>query len=98
MRAALAVGRPDIKSFSIDGTTDTNSSTAIVKFTYATSSGGKQAQFVVVKSGQTRFGIFAVWRVLLTPTLLQMNVPGGIDAVSIDSSPMGSSASVAPAP
>ncbi len=84
MRAALAVGRPDIKSFSIDGTTDTNTSTAIVKFTYATSSGGKQAQFVVVKSGQTRFGIFAVWRVLLTPTLLQINLPGGSGPVSID--------------
>ncbi len=84
MRAALAVGRPDIKSFGIDGTTGTNTSTAIVKFTYATSSGGKQAQFVVVKSGQTRFGIFGVWHVLLTPTLLQVNLPGGSGAVSID--------------
>jgi len=84
MRAALAVGRPDLKSFSIDGTTEKDASTAIVKFTYATSSGGKQAQFVVVKSGQTRFGIFPAWRVLLTPTLLQMQLPGGIGAVSVD--------------
>ena len=84
LNAALASGRPDIRSFDITSVSTPNAGTAIVDFTYSTEVGSKQAKFVVARSGQTRFGVFPVWQIVITPTLLQLTVPNGGEAVSID--------------
>jgi hypothetical protein len=84
LRAAIASGRPDIKSFEVTSTSSTGASTAIVSVTYETSSGTHQAKFSVEHSGQTRLGIYPVWQLVLTPTLLQIALPKGSAGVAID--------------
>lgn len=83
-QAALAAGKPDIKDFSIISTTNIDARTASVDFNYDTSSGTKQGKFIVERSGQTHFGLYPDWQVVLTPALLQITLPNGADGVSID--------------
>ncbi len=84
LRAALAAGKPDIKSFTITSTSSKNVSTAVVAVSYDTSKGSKQANFVIQRSGQTRFLLYPVWRLVIMPTLLTISLPKGSNGVSID--------------
>ena len=87
-QAALGAGKPDIKAFSINSTTITTATTAIVDFSYDTSSGTKQGKFVVQRSGETHFGLYPVWHLVLTPTILSVAVPSGSNGVTIDGKPL----------
>jgi hypothetical protein len=82
--AALASGRPDIREFTVTGSNQLNSTTSSVDVTYDTAGGTKQVKFIVQRSGQTHFGIYPVWHLLITPTILQVTVPGGSTGVSVD--------------
>ncbi len=84
MRASLAAGKPDIRSFDITHTSTLSSSTAEVDFSYRTSSGAKQAKFVLQRSGDTRLAVFPIWQIEVAPTVLQLQVPAGTSGVSID--------------
>lgn len=84
LQAALSAGKPDIKRFAITSTTSHDPSTEIVDFSYDTSSGTKQAKFVVQRSGETHFGFYPVWHLVITPTVLSFLLPTGGAGVSID--------------
>jgi hypothetical protein len=88
LQAAFAAGKPDIKDFTVTGTSDLNPTTASVDVTYDSSSGSKQAKFVVQRSGDTHFGIYPVWHLMITPTLLEVTLPNGASGVSIDGKPI----------
>jgi hypothetical protein len=84
LQAALVAGKPDIKSFAITGTTSPDPSTAVVDFSYDTSSGAKQGKFVVQRSGDTHFGFYPAWHLVIAPALLSLNLPKGSSGVTID--------------
>jgi hypothetical protein len=84
LQAALAAGKPDIKDFSVTGTSQLNSSTTAVDVTYDSSDGSHQAKFLVQRSGETHFGIYPVWHLVITPTILKITLPNGSSGVSVD--------------
>lgn len=84
LAAALSIAKPDIRSFSIASSTQANSTTASVVVSYDTSTGSKQASYLVERSGTTRFGIYPSWRVVVVPTVLQLNLPPGSSGLKID--------------
>jgi hypothetical protein len=84
LQAALAAGKPAIKDFTVTGISRLDSTTTSVEVTYDTSSGSKQAKFLVQRSGETHFGIYPVWHLVITPTILQITLPKGSNGVSID--------------
>ncbi|MHB8589380.1 MAG: hypothetical protein ACYDA0_11080 [Candidatus Dormibacteraceae bacterium] len=84
LQAALAAGRPDIKDFTVTSTNQLNSTTTSVEVTYDTSKGSKQAKFLVQRSGQTHLGIYPVWHLVITPTILEISLPTGSNGVAID--------------
>jgi hypothetical protein len=84
LEAALALGKPDIKSFTVTGTRRLGASTTSIDVTYDSSSGSKQAKFITQRSGQTHFGIYPSWHLVITPTILQVTLPKGSNGVSID--------------
>jgi hypothetical protein len=88
LQAALTVGKPDIMDFAITGTSQLGSNTTAVDITYDTSAGSKQAKFLVQRSGQTHLGIYPVWHLVITPTILEITLPKGSSGVSIDGKPV----------
>jgi hypothetical protein len=84
LQAALGAGKPDLKSFAITSTTSRDPSTTIVDLSYDTSSGIKQAKFVAQRSGETHFGFYPVWRLVIAPTVLSFTLPRGNAGVTID--------------
>jgi hypothetical protein len=88
LEAALANGRPDIKSFAITGTTPVNGSTSAVTFTYETSGGAKDARFLVKRSAQNNLQIYPGWQLVVTPVDLQVSLPAGSGGVVIDGKPV----------
>jgi hypothetical protein len=82
--AALASGRPDIKSFAITQTTMTNQSTAAVSFSYETANGTNQGSFVVKRSSQNNLLLYPGWQVVLAPVVLQVSLPPGSGGVMVD--------------
>ena len=84
LQAAFAAGKPDIRSFTVTSTSQLAASTTSVEVTYDTSAGSKQAKFIAQRSGQTHFGIYPVWHVVITPTLLEVTLPQGSNGISID--------------
>jgi hypothetical protein len=83
MQAALSVGRSDMKSFAVTGTSSSGSVT-IVSVSYDTATGTKQAKFTLERSGETHFGFYPVWHLVLAPTLLSITLPAGGNGVTID--------------
>jgi len=102
LQAALSTGKPDIRNFVISGDTQVDSATTMVAFTYDTSTGSKQAKVAVQRSGQTHFGIYPVWHLVIAPTLLEMTLPQGSNGMTIDgkaiSLPDGANSSIAVLP
>jgi hypothetical protein len=102
LQAALGSGKPDMKSFAITGTINANASLAAVNFSYETSGGTKQGTLSVERSGQTSFGFYPVWHVVITPAVLHVAVPQGGSGFSIDGKAIalasGSKAAVAVLP
>jgi hypothetical protein len=84
LQAALAAGRPDIKNFTVTSTSQLNSTTTAVELAYDTSKGSKQAKFLVQRSGGAHFGIYPVWHLVITPTILEITLPTGSNGVAID--------------
>ena len=84
LQAALAVGKPDIKNFAVTHTNQLDTKTASVEVTYDTSSGSKQAKFMVQRSGKTSFGIYPLWHLMISPTILQITLPKGSTGISLD--------------
>ena len=84
LQAALGAAKPDIKSFAVTQTATAHASTAAVQFSYETARGTKQGTFAVQRSGATSFGIYPVWHLVLTPTLLRIALPSGSAGVTID--------------
>jgi hypothetical protein len=83
LQAALRT-KADLKSFATTGVVEVDSNRSIVSFAYDTSAGSKQGQFVVERSGENRFGLIPDWRVVVVPTILQLDLPTGTAGVSID--------------
>ena len=83
-KAALSNAKPDLQSFSIASATQVNSTTASVDISYDTSSGTKQSTLLVERSGESRFGIYPSWRVVVVPALLQLDLPAGNSGFTID--------------
>jgi hypothetical protein len=103
LQAALAAGKPDIKDFTVTGVNPLNSTTTAVDITYDSSGGSQEAKFVVRRSGDTHFGIYPVWHLVITPAILQVTLPKGTSGVSVDGKaialPLGtSSVAVLPTP
>jgi hypothetical protein len=102
LQAALGSGKPDLKSFAITGTINANASLAAVNFSYETSGGTKQGTLSVARSGQTSFGFYPVWHVVITPTVLHVAVSQGSSGFSIDGKaialPSGAKSAVAVLP
>jgi len=84
LQAALGSGKPDLKSFAITSTINANASLAAVNFSYETVGGTKQGTLSVERSGETSFGFYPVWRVVITPAVLQVPLSQGSSGVSID--------------
>ena len=72
LEAALAVGKPDIKRFTVTGTRNSGASTTTIDIDYDTSSGSKQAKLIAKQSAQTHFGFYPAWHVVITPATLQI--------------------------
>src|SRR5260370_1433881 len=87
MQAALSAGKPDIKSFAMTGTSPPGSATT-VSFSYDTTGGSKQAKFTVQRSGETHFGLYPAWHLVVAPTLLSITLPAGGSGVTIDGKPV----------
>jgi hypothetical protein len=83
LKAALGT-KLDLKDFAITGDRQADSNRSIVSFAYDTSAGSRQGQFVVQRSGDNRFGLIPDWRVVVVPTILQLDLPTGAAGVSID--------------
>jgi len=83
-QAALSSAKPDIRSFVISGDAQLDSSTTMVTFTYDTAAGSKQAKVGVQRSGQTHFGIYPSWHLIIAPTLLEMALPSGSNGITLD--------------
>ena len=88
LQAAFSAGKPDIKDFVVTGTSQLDSTTTAVEVTYDTSAGSKQAKFLAQRSGQTHLGIYPVWHLVITPTILEITLPKGTSGVSIDGKPV----------
>jgi len=84
LRAALATGKPDMRSFNLSQTSQIDSNTSSVAITYDTAAGSKQAKFVVQRGGQTQFGLYPVWHVVISPSILQITLPKGSAGIKID--------------
>jgi hypothetical protein len=84
MSAALASAKPDIRGYSITGTTEINSSTDGVDFVYDTGTGAKPGKFILQRSGDNHVLLYPSWHVLITPTLLQIDLPKGSAGIVID--------------
>jgi hypothetical protein len=102
LQAALGSGKPDLKSFAITSTINANASQAAVNFSYETSGGTKQGTLSVERSGETSFGFYPVWHVLITPAVLHVALSTGSSALSIDGKaialPSGAKSAVAVLP
>jgi hypothetical protein len=83
MQSALSAAKPDIKSFTLTGTSNSGS-VSIVSVSYDTTSGTKQTKFVVQRSGETHFGLYPAWHLVVEPTLLSITLPTGGSGVTID--------------
>ena len=83
-KAALSAAKPDIKSFNVSGSTRVDASTEIVNLSYDTAGGSKQAKFIVQQGGEKSFGLYRLWHLVIIPTILQVTLPPGSGAVSID--------------
>jgi hypothetical protein len=84
LQAALGSARPDIRSFAVIQTANADANMAAVAFSYETAAGTKQSTFTVQRSGDTRFGFFPIWHVVLTPAFLRFVLPKGSAGVTID--------------
>ncbi len=84
MSAALASAKPDIRGFSITGTTEINSSMDGVDFVYDTGTGSKPGKFILQRSGDNHVLVYPSWHIVITPTLMQINLPKGSAGVAID--------------
>jgi hypothetical protein len=84
LQAALSSGKPDMKSFAVTGTTNANAGMAAVNFSYETSGGTKQGTFSVERSGESSFGFYPVWHLVITPAVLHVALSQGNSGVSID--------------
>src|ERR1700674_158842 len=84
LQAALATAKPDFRSFDITATSNVDANTAQIAVTFDTSKGTKQARFLVQRSGDKRFVIYPIWRVVLAPALLTVTLPKGAAGVSVD--------------
>jgi hypothetical protein len=84
LQAALASGKPDIKTFAITATINANASVAAVNFSYETSGGTKQGTFSVERAGENTFGFYPVWHVVITPAVLHVALSQGGSGVTID--------------
>lgn len=84
IQAALAIAKPDFRSFDITSTSNLDANTGLVSVTFATSQGSKQTKILVKRSGDKRFGLYPIWRVAITPTLLAISLPKGSDGISVD--------------
>ena len=84
LQAALAIAKPDIRSFAINATSQIDPGTSSVDFSYDTVSGSKQAKFVAQRSAETHLLLYQGWRVVITPTMLEINLPNGAGGVAID--------------
>lgn len=80
----MSATKPDLRSFSVASATQVNSTMASVDISYDTSSGTKQSTLLVERSGESRFGIYPSWRVVVVPALLQLDLPAGNGGVAID--------------
>jgi hypothetical protein len=102
LHAALGSGKPDMKTFAITGTLNGNANLAAVNFSYETSGGTKQGALSVERSGQTSFGFYPVWHVVITPAVLHVALSQGSSGVSIDGKaialPSGAKSAVAVLP
>ncbi len=83
MQAALSAAKPDIKRFALTGTSN-NGSVTTVTFSYDTATGTKQDKFAVQRSGETHFGLYPAWHLVVAPTLLSITLPTGGSGVTID--------------
>jgi hypothetical protein len=83
MQSALSAAKPDIKSFALTGTS-TGGSVTIVSVSYDTATGTKQTKFIVQRSGETHFGLYPAWHLVVAPTLLSITLPTGGSGVTID--------------
>jgi hypothetical protein len=84
LQAALSSGKLDLKSFAITSTSNASASLAVVNFSYETSGGTKQGTLSVERSGETSFGFYPVWHVVITPTVLRISLSQGSSGVSVD--------------
>jgi hypothetical protein len=84
LRAALATTPSAIVSYDVTNVSYSNDSTAHVNVSIQTSKGTQQAQFVVERSGQRRYGLYPIWHVLVSPALLSFAVPDGTGGIAID--------------
>lgn len=84
LQAALRSGKPDIRSFVITQTVNATPDTASVSFTYDSASGSHQGSFAVQKSGQTHFGIYPDWHVIVPAAVLEVTIPTATGTVAID--------------
>lgn len=83
-QAALSSAKPEIRSFVISGDAQLDSSTTMVTFTYDTAAGSKLAKVAVQRSGETHFGIYPSWHLVIAPTLLEMALPSGSNGITVD--------------
>src|SRR4029077_12750770 len=83
MQSALSTAKPDIKSFALTGASNSGSGT-IVSVSYDTATGTKQTKFKVQRSGETHFGLYPAWHLVVVPTLLSITLPTGSSGVTID--------------
>ena len=82
--AALSAARPDIKSFVVTDSHSVAASTAAVTVSYGTVGGTKEATFTVKRSSQNNLLIYPGWQVVVTPVVLQVDLPTGSGGVEID--------------
>src|SRR6185312_4549252 len=84
LQAALGAGRPDIKSFDVAGTATLSSTSRLVEVSVETSKGSRRLAFAVERSGESRFLLYPVWRVAVTPTLIAIALPKGSTGITVD--------------
>lgn len=83
-KAALAAAKSDIKSFNVSGSTRVDASTEAVSLSYDTGGGTKQAKLIVQQGGEKSFGLYRLWHLVIVPAILQVTLPPGSGAISID--------------
>ncbi len=84
MSRALITARPDIKSFDVSGAMSIDSTHAQVTAMLGTSKGTNQIQLLVERSGDRRYGLYPIWKVVLKPVVLSFTLPKGVAGVEID--------------